>query len=236
MPAWLIYTSWCGIALGILGCLIVSADLLIAGRQRMAIMNVVWPLTALYAGPIGVLAYYALGRPRRRRADDAGTADHARDADGRPRQGAPPSWSAVAVATTHCGAGCTVGDLCAEWLTLAVPVVLFGHAIFGTWVVDYFLALAWGILFQYFSIAPTRGLSFGPGLWAAFKADVLSLTAWQVGMYGWMAVATFAIFGHPLSKLGPVFWFMMQVAMCAGFVTSYPVNGWLLRTGVKERM
>ena len=32
-------------------------------------------------------------------------------------------------------------------------------------------------------------------------------------MYGWMAVATFAIFGHELPKNGPVFWFMMQIAM-----------------------
>jgi hypothetical protein len=27
----------------------------------------------------------------------------------------------------------------------------------------------------------------------------------------------------------PVFWFMMQLAMIAGFVTSYPVNWWLIR-------
>ena len=33
-----------------------------------------------------------------------------------------------------------------------------------------------------------------------------------------------------------MFWFMMQIAMLAGFVTSYPVNWWLLRSGVKEKM
>ncbi len=37
-------------------------------------------------------------------------------------------------------------------------------------------------------------------------------------MFGWMAIATFAIFGHDLGKGGsPVFWFMMQVAMFFGF-------------------
>jgi len=41
-----------------------------------------------------------------------------------------------------------------------------------------------------------RGLSFGKGMVAAAKADFLSLTAWQVGMYGWMAIATFLVFGH----------------------------------------
>ncbi len=108
--------------------------------------------------------------------------------------------------------------------------------IFGAWTVDYFVALAIGIVFQYFTIAPMRGLSLGEGLVAAAKADFLSLTAWQVGMYGWMAIATFLIFGHELEKTGPVFWFMMQIAMLAGFLTSYPVNWWLLRAGIKEKM
>lgn len=73
------------------------------------------------------------------------------------------------------------------------------------------------------------------GAWTALKqalkADALSLTAWQIGMYGWMAIVVFAIFGHELPKGSPIFWWMMQIAMLAGFATSYPVNWWLLRRG-----
>lgn len=29
---------------------------------------------------------------------------------------------------------------------------------------------------------------------------------------------------------------MMQIAMLAGFMTGYPVNWWLLRAGIKEKM
>jgi len=29
---------------------------------------------------------------------------------------------------------------------------------------------------------------------------------------------------------------MMQLAMLAGFATSYPVNWWLIRSGLKEQM
>ena len=76
-----------------------------------------------------------------------------------------------------------------------------------------------------------RNVSFVEGIKAAVKADILSLTSWQIGMYGWMAIATFLVFGHELSKTDFVFWFMMQIAMLAGFVTSYPVNWWLLRSG-----
>jgi hypothetical protein len=35
---------------------------------------------------------------------------------------------------------------------------------------------------------------------------------------------------------GPALWGMMQVAMLAGSATSYPVNWWLVRVGIKEAM
>lgn len=124
----------------------------------------------------------------------------------------------------------------AEWIIFALPFTLFGMEIFGAWTLDYVFAYALGIFFQYFTIAPMRGLSLGKGLAAAVKADTLSLTSWQLGMYGWMAIATFAIFGHELEKTDPVFWFMMQIAMLAGFATAYPVNWWLLKKGIKEAM
>ena len=31
-------------------------------------------------------------------------------------------------------------------------------------------------------------------------------------------------------------WFMMQIAMVCGFPTSYPVNWWLITSGIKEKM
>jgi hypothetical protein len=34
----------------------------------------------------------------------------------------------------------------------------------------------------------------------------------------------------------PAYWFLMQIGMAAGFVTSYPVNAWLIRRGIKEAM
>lgn len=68
------------------------------------------------------------------------------------------------------------------------------------------------------------------------KADALSLIAWQLGMYGWMAIVIFGVFGHELPKTSPIFWFMMEIAMLAGFATAYPVNSWLLRVGLKEKM
>ena len=58
----------------------------------------------------------------------------------------------------------------------------------------------------------------------------------QVGMYSWMAIMRFAVFGHEISKTNPAFWFLMQIGMATGFLTSYPVNWWLVNRGIKERM
>jgi len=154
----------------------------------------------------------------------------------------------VANGALHCGSGCTLGDIVAEWLVFAVPAIavwfgwqsLFGDKIFAAWIVDYLFAYAFGIVFQYFTIAPMRNLGFVAGVWAAIRADTLSLTAWQVGMYGFMAFAYFYLFGSLLGIKLEVdtveFWFMMQIAMICGFVTAFPVNWWLIRTGLKEKM
>jgi hypothetical protein len=184
-------------------------------------------VTALYAGPLGLWAYYRWGRPRTRQAMERRKQEGQADA--------APGGS-VAVAATHCGSGCTLGDLCAESLLIVFPFTWFGSELLTGWTLDYIAAFALGIAFQYFSIKPMTGQSPGQALVSALKADSLSLTAWQVGMYGWMAIVTFLIFGHPLEKTSPVFWFMMQLAMLLGFVVAYPVNAWLLRRGIKERM
>ena len=219
------------LSLGGLCALIIALDLLAGHPQKMWIMNLVWPITALYAGPLALWGYFTAGRLSTQHAVEAAKARN-EDPPGKKK----PFWQMVALGATHCGAGCTLADIVAEWALFLFPLTLFGMKIFGSWTVDYFVALAFGIVFQFFTIAPMRGLSLGKGLLAAAKADFLSLTAWQVGMYGWMAIATFLIFGHEIEKTNPVFWFMMQIAMLAGFLTAYPVNWWLLRAGIKEKM
>lgn len=81
-----------------------------------------------------------------------------------------------------------------------------------------------------------KNITFSKAIAAALKADALSLLAWQLGMYGWMSIVLWIIFRHPLPKSDPTFWFMMQIAMVVGFCTSYPVNYWLLKKGIKEPM
>lgn len=230
MPAWLLTLSVVSLCVAGVCALAIAVDLLFR-PQKMWIMNVVWPVTALYAGPLAVVSYYRVGRLSSKKSVMSAT-QQGRENPGKQR----PFWQSVAIGATHCGSGCTLGDLAAEWITFGAPLVLFGHRIFGGWVVDYVWAYLFGIFFQYFTIKPMKGLSTGQGAWAAIKADTLSLTAWQVGMYGWMAIARFLIFHHEIEKTSPVFWFMMQLAMICGFCAAYPVNWWLIKSGIKEAM
>lgn len=230
MPAWLDILAWISLALGFASALAIIADLLAGHRQQMWIMDLVWPITALYAGPLALWGYFRVGRLSSRRRVQA---DKAR---GNKPSHRKPFWQATSLAATHCGSGCTLGDVVAEWALFALPLTLFGRTMFAGWVADYILAFGFGIAFQYFTLKPMRDISAGETIIAALKADTLSLTAWQIGMYGWMAIVTFAIFGHELDKTSPVFWFMMQVAMLAGFCTAWPVNAWLLKAGIKEPM
>ena len=82
-----------------------------------------------------------------------------------------------------------------------------GSTLWASYAID--LAAAWtlGIVFQYFSIKPMRKLTAGAALVAAIKADTLSIVAFQVGMYGWMAVVYFVLFPGPhLTPFEPVYW------------------------------
>lgn len=221
VPEWLRTLAAISLAVAVICAALIAIDIMRGHRQRMWIMDIVWPVTALWSGPLGLWAYLKLGRMSVKGRES-------------PQK---PFWQSVGLGATHCGSGCTLADLIVEWFVFFVPISIFGYAIFGTWVADFIVAFLLGIAFQYFTIAPMRDLSLGQGLLAAVKADTLSLSAWQVGMYGWMAVALFLLFSpEALPKTGPTFWFMMQIAMVCGFLCSYPVNWWLLRRGLKERM
>jgi len=112
-----------------------------------------------------------------------------------------------------------------------------GEALFPEYIGDYLLAVALGIVFQYFAIAPMRGLGLRKGLIEAAKADIISLTAFEVGLFGWMALMSFVFFPDPhLHPDSPVYWFLMQIGMIIGFFTAYPANIWLIGRVIKEAM
>lgn len=227
------------IALGSLGlaclCAVVVFAHITAHPQRMGIMDGVWPIAALFGSVLVLIGYFCYGMQD---ADDV--------PDG--EREATPFPVAVAKGALHCGSGCTVGDIVAETLVLMFPVIatwfgwhwLFQEKLFATWVLDFILAFIAGIFFQYYAIVPMKNLSRRQGIIAALKADSLSLAAWQVGMYLVMALIQYKVFipliGSQMPASKPGFWLAMQWAMVGGFITSYPINWWLIRAGIKHAM
>lgn len=114
----------------------------------MWIMEAVWPITALYFGPLALWAYYRWGRPVSHKWME--------------KYGEQPKksfFASVAVGVSHCGAGCTLGDIIGSPAVFLLGLKKAGLFLWTEYIVDYVLAFILGIAFQYFSIKPMRGLS-----------------------------------------------------------------------------
>lgn len=232
-PHWLHAMAVTSVVVAIVCAAIIALDEF-RRPQKMWIMYLVWPLAALFGSLFWLVGYFLWGR-----GPVDGDFDSVAEA---------PFAAMVFKGASHCGAGCTLGDIVTEWTAFAIPAVavwfgygsLFAEKTFAVWIPDFIVAFLIGIVFQYFTIKPMRDLSVRQGIYQAAKADIASISAWQVGMYGMMAVLQFLVFRRFFGGIAavntPEFWFAMQIAMIAGFCTSYPVNWLLIRAGVKEEM
>jgi hypothetical protein len=284
-PAWLTAVAWVYLSLCFCCAGIVSYDIVFnRRRQPMGVMNLVFPITALYFGPFALLFYWRWGRVASRlatspmpmprpmpmamplsttspgvtavtstgdssRTHNGDDADH--DAADEPASGIVgvgqavrrgerdrPWWVSMAIEVSHCGSGCALGDVISEFAIFWLALTIASTTLLSEYTGDYVLALAFGILFQYFAIAPLRGLGLRDGLKAAAKADFLSLTAFEVGLFGWMAIMSLVLFPapHQLTPSSAAFWLLMQVGMIIGYFTSWPANVWLVKRGIKIPM
>jgi hypothetical protein len=268
-PDWLTAVAWLYLSVCFCCAGIIAGDITLSRRrQPMGVMNFVFPLTALYFGPLALGLYWRWGRVAAVAAPmpaslvaqavpaDAGGAPRAGGSqpaqhdmpgmpgpagDGQPEpEGARarPWWVTMAIEVSHCGSGCALGDVISEFAIFWLALAIAGSTLGAEYAGDYLLALAFGIVFQYFAIAPMRGLGVRDGLVAAAKADFISLTAFEIGLFGWMAVMTFVLFPapHTLMPSSAAFWLLMQVGMMIGYATSWPANAWLVRRGIKTPM
>lgn len=207
--------------------------------QKMWIMNVVWPVTALYFSVLGLWGYFRVGRGMAKDAMRRMSMDHMlpQMAGHEELAGQVPTWRQTAISDSHCGAGCVIGDVISEFSLFALGWTILGSSLYAEYAGDLLLAWLFGIAFQYFAIKPMRRLSVKQGLVAAVKSDTLSILTFEVGLFGWMALTFFVLFRNPhLHPTQASYWFMMQIGMILGFFTSYPMNRWLIRSGWKEAM
>ena len=241
------------LSLALLSAIIIVFNLF-SHPQPMKVMNVVWPLTALWSSVLGLAAYFSFGK-KTMKMDDGMDMDPDMKMDKNMDMHMDMSmdmgagsgmqmdmkqdkfWQKVALSTFHCGAGCTLADIIGESLGYRILSAFGLYGIGWSWTLDYILALLIGAGFQYAAIRPMmQKASPGSVFSKALKIDFLSLTSWQIGMYGLSYIVFFIILPEPLSHNTFGFWFIMQLAMCAGFLLSFPMNWFLIKKGIKPSM
>lgn len=209
-PGWLTAISWLFVAVALGSAAFIAYDLLGRGRRlRTGAMSPLWPITALYFGPLAVWAYLREGaRSKTGFSAEAFTA------------GAPG------------GAASLIGHL------IGVPLVVTGGltiAGLDLWPMIAAIALiATALLFAYeFFVAtvPERRLAPGRGAVVAAFIALATVLAFDVGMGGWML---FLHFGWIMPSVTEVsFLFLMQIGLVLGFLTGYPMVRLLVGRGVK---
>lgn len=218
IPEWLRILALVSLWLAFLCACAIVIDIANGRPQKMGVMNFVWPITALYLGPLALWAYWRMGRPSSRETSEK------------------PFWQYAFTGSTHCGAGCTLGDIIGEWTVFLSGITVGGSMLFADYILDFALAYLLGIVFQYFAIVPMRHLPPAEGIQEAIKADTIALVAFEAGLFAWMALTAKVLFHPPLHPDTAVYWFMMQIGMGVGFITSFPANWLLIRRGVKTAM
>src|SRR5699024_10976767 len=205
----LVLISWITLGIGLVSSLIITVDV-IKHPQIMKVMNIVWPINGWFLGPVALWTYFKWGRLKSKNVE-------LEDKRGKPAK--------VFVSTSHCSAGCTVGDAVGVPIVALTALTIAGSTLFAHYTIEFILAYIFGTLFQFYAIFPMNKEQGVIGsIKAAIKADSLSLIAFEIGMFGWMAIVHFIIFAVPPQPNEPVYWFMMQIAMILGFLTSYPAN------------
>lgn len=213
--------SWIALIIGTISSIIILIDVF-RHPQMMWIMNLVWVINGWFFGPIAIWTYYKWGRLK------------TKDFQGEDQR---RSGSKVFMSTSHCAAGCTFGDVIGVPLVFVTGFTILGTTLFAHFTVQFILAYVFGILFQFFAIYPmNKQQGKLKALKNAIKADTLSLIAFEIGMFGWMAIVHYLLFTEPPKPTEATYWFMMQIAMILGFATSFPANWFLIKRGIKEAM
>lgn len=199
LPAWLTTLAWAYIAVSVVSAGAVLYDIRGRGhRQRKPVMDAVWPLSALYLGPLAWPAYVRFGR-----SDGASSADAPVTVKAI-RSGLPGGVSSglahVVVVPFVVVTGMTVAGL-PMWAMVALIAPLAALGIFA------------------FEYAGHEQRARNAKLAAAVA--VLTVLAFDVGMLGWMVLLHYS---ENMPAAGDVrFTFLMQVGLVLGTLTAYPV-------------
>jgi lysylphosphatidylglycerol synthetase-like protein (DUF2156 family) len=140
-------------------------------------------------------------------------------------------WRQVLGSTMHCVAGDGLGILAG-----AVIAGFLHFSVLADIALEYALGFGFGwMIFQAMFMRDTTGGSYPRALATTFMPELVSMNVLMAGM---VPVMTIAMANTPSahSAVTAGFWFIMSMALLAGFVLAYPMNWWLVARGLKHGM
>jgi hypothetical protein len=159
-PQWLHLLSWASLSLPFPCAAIMLIDEL-RRPQKMMIMNFVWPIAALYGGPVALCGYFQsapkmtkqhvkqMKQQVKAELDQEKEAGLLRMRAESQQPESEPSREQTAVGVSHCRAGCTLGDIGGEWWVFLMGLTFAGGDFPTRILIDFLLAWMFGIVFQY---------------------------------------------------------------------------------------
>ena len=209
LPGWWTPLAWIWFGVCLLSAAVLAYDIYGRGhRQQPRVMEPVWPISALFLGPVALLLY---SRWARSHNSAAGTSRFAR----------------IVLALLPGAAASTVAHL------IGVPVVFgAGWTIAGLslWAVALFilvLATALLFVFEYLALSQARqDRPTGRQTASLFLGSLFTVLAFDLGMVGWMLFLFTTDTMKPTTNV--VFTLQMQVGMVLGMLTAAPIAAWLV--------
>lgn len=139
-------------------------------------------------------------------------------------------WRQVLGSTMHCAAGDGLGIIAGAAIAAQEDLPRWADLS-----LEYALGFGFGwAFFQAFAMRDMAG-SYGRSLRMTFLPEFLSMNLLMAGMLLVMHSLRPEIRGAA-DPLAPGFWFVMSMALIAGFVLAYPINWWLVGHGLKHGM
>lgn len=141
------------------------------------------------------------------------------------------TWRQVLGSTMHCVAGDGVGILVGAVIGSVLSLALLADI-----ALEYVLGFGFGwTIFQALFMKDTAGGSYSKALKNTFIPELLSMNCLMAAMVPVSSIWKSQVPGSE-SPLSPAFWFIMSIALLAGFIAAYPMNWWLVTNHLKHGM
>ena len=122
--------AWTSLAIAFAAAPIIAIDE-VKHPQKMWIMNVVWPVTALYFSVFAVWAYFLKGRAISKDAMQGMSKEmmDRRMQEQKKQARTSPSWAQTALSDSHCGAGCVLADVIVDFASFGLGLTFLGKTL-----------------------------------------------------------------------------------------------------------